>query len=200
MGELVALDTDDQKLCGDFTQPEWDEAPTWQRSSAMSGVRAALSNPEQTPEDSHKGWLKEKMDDGWVYGEEKDPAEKTHPCMVDYEELPEEQQAKDHIFLGIVRTLAPLYGNAVDGESRKPGRTVPVRLVVSPAGKGGFQGHAYNLDEQDRGGTGVYNSIDQAMARVKSKFYGEMEKWVRRNGGRITESKTEVILEWDYAG
>jgi hypothetical protein len=38
----------------------------------------------------------------------KDPEKKEHPCFVPYESLPAEQQAKDHLFKGIVAALAPL--------------------------------------------------------------------------------------------
>lgn len=32
---------------------------------------------------------------------------KTHPCLVEYENLPPEQRAKDHLFKAIVDALAP---------------------------------------------------------------------------------------------
>jgi len=86
---------------GDTTQPAWEEAPSWQRSSAVNGVRGVLDG--NTPEQSHEGWLKEKTDTGWRYGQVKDPDKKEHPCFVLYAELPPEQRIKDHIFVGVVR-------------------------------------------------------------------------------------------------
>jgi hypothetical protein len=50
--------------------------------------------------------LKEKVDNGWVFGEVKDAEAKTHPCIVPFEQLPVEQQAKDYLFKGIVHALA----------------------------------------------------------------------------------------------
>lgn len=89
---------------GDMSQPTWEDAPEWQRDSAMNGVRFHRGNPDARPEDSHESWMAEKVADGWVYGEVKDPEAKTHPCIKPYDELPEAQRLKDHLFLAIVRT------------------------------------------------------------------------------------------------
>lgn len=89
---------------GDMSQPTWEDAPDWQKQSAINGVKHVLDNPDATPEDSHNSWLKEKQADGWKYGPVKDPQKKEHPCFVSYEQLPKEQQAKDFIFLDTVRT------------------------------------------------------------------------------------------------
>ncbi len=88
---------------GDSTQPTWEEAPDWQKESAVNGVKYHLENPDSKPCDSHNNWLAEKEANGWKYGEVKDPEKKEHPCMVAYEELPKEQQIKDAIFIGTVR-------------------------------------------------------------------------------------------------
>jgi hypothetical protein len=93
---------------GDLSQPTWHDAPEWQRQSAITGVHYALTHPDAKPADSHESWLAEKRRDGWVYGEVKDPAAKTHPCFVPYDELPPSQKAKDYLFLATVRQMAPL--------------------------------------------------------------------------------------------
>lgn len=90
---------------GDFSQPLWEEAPEWQRNSALAGVRAIHANPATTPEQSHQSWMEQKASDGWTWGPVKDPETKTHPCMVPYDLLPIEQRAKDHIFGQVVRAL-----------------------------------------------------------------------------------------------
>lgn len=93
---------------GDTSQLPWDQAPEWQKQSAIAGVEFHLANPESTPADSHNSWLAVKREDGWVYGPVKDAEKKEHPCMVAYDELPAEQKAKDYIFLCVVRQLEPL--------------------------------------------------------------------------------------------
>lgn len=96
------------RALGDDSQPEWEDAPDWQKDSAIAGVKMHLANPEATPEDSHISWYAAKEADGWVYGEVKDPEAKTHPCMVPYAELPEQQRAKDYLFRSTVHQLAEL--------------------------------------------------------------------------------------------
>lgn len=93
---------------GDTSQPAWADAPDWQKNSARTGVRLHLDNPEAGPAASHESWFAEKVATGWTYGAVKDPEAKTHPCMVPFDQLPREQQAKDFIFRGIVHAARNL--------------------------------------------------------------------------------------------
>ena len=43
---------------GDNSQPEWKDAPEWQKKSAITGVEYHLANPASKPEDSHNSWLR----------------------------------------------------------------------------------------------------------------------------------------------
>lgn len=90
---------------GDKSQPAWEDAPQWQKDSAIAGVKFAIDNPDVTPEMSHESWSKQKIADGWVYGEVKDVNLKTHPCLIPYHELPEMQKSKDKLFLMTVKTM-----------------------------------------------------------------------------------------------
>lgn len=85
----------------DFSQVPWDEAPEWQKESAIDGVIHHLNN-DLTPEESHEAWLEYKLSEGWVYGKEKDAEAKTHPCMMRYSELPKYQRTKDTLFKAVV--------------------------------------------------------------------------------------------------
>lgn len=89
---------------GDHSQPSWEEAPDWQKESAINGVEFHLDN-DVTPEQSHMNWYVEKDKAGWVYGEVKDPEKKTHPCMVSYSKLPIEQRTKDFLFKAVCDTF-----------------------------------------------------------------------------------------------
>lgn len=89
---------------GDDSQPEWEKAPAWQRESARMGVDLHLMG-DFGPEASHISWMKQKTDEGWVYGEKKDPEAKTHPCIKPFAELPLEQQMKDHLFRAVVHSF-----------------------------------------------------------------------------------------------
>lgn len=95
---------------GDNSQPTWEEAPDWQKSSAINGVKFHLENPNAGPSASHDSWLKQKEEEGWKYGEVKDPEKKEHPCFVPYEKLPTEQKAKDYIFRQVVHSLKEFAG------------------------------------------------------------------------------------------
>lgn len=92
----------------DFSQPRWIDAPEWQKNSAINGVAFHIANPNAGCADSHESWLKEKLTNGWKYGEVKDPEKKEHPCCVPYEELPPEQKVKDALFVGVVRAMKVL--------------------------------------------------------------------------------------------
>lgn len=84
--------------------PPWDEAPAWQRESAVDGVRHALNGA--TAEELHNAWSEYKRAEGWTYGDAKDPAAKTHPCLVPYADLPEDQRRKDTLFAAVVAALS----------------------------------------------------------------------------------------------
>lgn len=91
------------EACGDFSQKSWEDAEQWQRDSTIRGVKFRIENPDATPEDQHNAWLKDKIENGWVYGEVKDAESKTHPCLTPYESLPVEQKIKDYVFGAIVK-------------------------------------------------------------------------------------------------
>lgn len=91
---------------GDLSQPAWEDAPQWQRDSAVNGVKFHLANPAAGPDASHNAWLEEKRAAGWSYGPAKNPELLQHPCFVPYEELPREQQAKDYLFRATVHQFA----------------------------------------------------------------------------------------------
>lgn len=93
---------------GDNTQLSWEEAPQWQKDSALKGVVFHLKNYGASPSASHDEWLKEKEATGWKYGPVKDPEKKEHPCFVPYNQLPKEQQAKDSLFIHVVNALRHL--------------------------------------------------------------------------------------------
>lgn len=89
-----------QIAAGETPSPRW----VWMRpeikESTREGIRNAMAG--STPEEMHASWSKNRLDAGWVYGEVKDEVAMTHPCLVPYSELPEEQRVKDAVMLDVV--------------------------------------------------------------------------------------------------
>ena len=46
-------------------------------------------------ERDRNGWSETRIRQGWTYGEQRNDELKTHPCLVPYEELPEEEKEYD---------------------------------------------------------------------------------------------------------
>lgn len=93
------------KITGDTSQVPWDEAPEWQKKSAIAGVEGVFETPlyaQRSPSKSHNNWMKMKLEEGWRYGPVKDVEKKIHPCLLPYEFLSLKEQFKDVLFEIIV--------------------------------------------------------------------------------------------------
>lgn len=95
---VLQLNHDDEQV-----SYAWHIASEEQKASAIEGVKKALEGA--TAIELHEAWARRKLEDGWVYGETKDEGIRTHPCLVPYDKLPEEQRLKDHMFRAIVKSF-----------------------------------------------------------------------------------------------
>jgi len=50
---------------------------------------------EQMSKNVHEVWAETRINQGWTYGEQRNDELKTHPCLIPYEELPEEEKEFD---------------------------------------------------------------------------------------------------------
>lgn len=50
---------------------------------------------EKMAENVHNVWAKTRIEQGWTYGPERNDAEKKHPCLIPYDQLPEEEKVYD---------------------------------------------------------------------------------------------------------
>lgn len=50
---------------------------------------------EELAKNVHEVWAKNRMEQGWAFGEERNDENKKHPCLVPYEELSEEEKDYD---------------------------------------------------------------------------------------------------------
>lgn len=151
------------KSIGDNSQTTWDNAPEWQRKSAITGVQYHLDNPNSKPEDSHNSWLREKEADGWKYGPVKNVETKEHPCYVPYSELPVEQQKKDALFIAVVRSFKDVFIENGNNDPLTFGQKA-VGLNFNPSG-------------------------DDAVGKVKQKFADAIDQL---NDLRNTTTNSEV--------
>ena len=54
-----------------------------------------LQLAERMAENVHDVWAKTRIDQGWTYGPMRDDANKKHPCLIPYDQLPEEEKVYD---------------------------------------------------------------------------------------------------------
>jgi RyR domain-containing protein len=81
----------------------WSVEPPAIRSHVLAMVRMARAGCTQA--EIHEGWCNMLRTEGWIYGPEKDWTAMTHPCLLPFERLPPEQQAKTALFQHIVIAL-----------------------------------------------------------------------------------------------
>lgn len=62
---------------------------------------------EKLAENTHEVWSSQRIKDGWTYGEKRDDAQKTHPCLVPYDDLPENEKEYDRVISA--NTLKMIY-------------------------------------------------------------------------------------------
>ena len=64
---------------------------------------------EQLAENVHDLWAKQRLADGWTYGEARDDAQKKHPCLIAYDALPEGEKVYDReVVAGTVKAILAL--------------------------------------------------------------------------------------------
>ena len=64
----------------------------------LTGVKLPqelMNLAEEIAKNVHEVWSQNRMNEGWVYGTVRDDAKRETPCLVPYEELPEEEKAYD---------------------------------------------------------------------------------------------------------
>ena len=56
-----------------------------------------LALTETLAKEVHENWSAGRIAEGWVYGSERNDERKTTPCLVPYEELPENEKEYDRV-------------------------------------------------------------------------------------------------------
>lgn len=84
--ELLGESSYDQRI---FTNEE--------RRRRVDAMRTCAEH-QTSDEERHASWLQMHLDGGWVYGAEFDPARKTHPNLLPWDQLPAETRIKAQVF------------------------------------------------------------------------------------------------------
>lgn len=82
----------------------WDLCPEWAKESARASV-VGIAEYDYTPHQLHNSWAEGKMANGWRFGKDKNFVCKTHPSLVTYDKLPEEQRIRDNMWVQSVRAV-----------------------------------------------------------------------------------------------
>lgn len=69
--------------------------PTTVDTQSIQIPEELKSLAEEMSKNVHEVWAQTRISQGWTYGEERNDAEKKHPCLVPYEELSEEEKEYD---------------------------------------------------------------------------------------------------------
>jgi hypothetical protein len=71
------------------------EANGAEKPSAAEVARNVDANIEVLAKTEHEGWMAQRARSGWRYGPVRDNAQKLHPSMIAYRDLPEPEKEKD---------------------------------------------------------------------------------------------------------
>jgi RyR domain len=64
-------------------------------TGTVSLPREVLDLSEKLAENTHDVWARQRIEDGWTYGPMRDDANKRHPCLVPYDQLPDSEKVYD---------------------------------------------------------------------------------------------------------
>lgn len=82
--------------------------------------QSLLELTEILAEQVHDRWAKGRMDEGWTYGPQRDDANKKHPCLVPYSELPDSEKEYDRATaLTTLKLIRKLGYRIVRGEGKE---------------------------------------------------------------------------------
>jgi len=95
---------------GDNQQTSWNEASEDKRTASIARAQAVIDNPNVPPEVAHADWIRARKAEGWKPGKKRDNDAKTHPMLIPFEDLPNEQKTEEYLYRAVVvsmRQIAP---------------------------------------------------------------------------------------------
>jgi hypothetical protein len=80
----------------------WDEREEPFRAQFRNVIEMMCGRGRKSsPEELHDDWVKSYKAMGWMYGPQRDPARRTHPDMVPFDELEPRERDKDAVFVAL---------------------------------------------------------------------------------------------------
>lgn len=64
-------------------------------TSAIQLAPDILDLTERLAENTHDVWARQRLAEGWTHGPTRNDAEKKHPCLIPYAELPDSEKEYD---------------------------------------------------------------------------------------------------------
>ena len=110
----------------------------------------------------HIRWCWEKRLNGWRYGKTKDPVRKTHPSLVDYEELDESEKDKDRELVKLIPAF--LHDISFEAYPISPGRIKKLSYAIKP------QSTIHKLLSETRKMTNEVSSLALTSPEIKEKI------------------------------
>ncbi len=92
---------------GDLMTKAWPGLEAYQRENLVRGVKVATATPRAIASDLHTSWLRDKREAGWQFGPKLDLGQQCDPMMIPWEQLSYRAQARERLFLAIIRSLSP---------------------------------------------------------------------------------------------
>jgi RyR domain len=96
--ELLGEEQHDQRI---FTRDE--------QTRRIDALMQCAYDGALTSRQRHEGWCKMHIEQGWVFGLEFNPAMKTHPNLMEWEDLPQSAKIKADIFALIASMTADMF-------------------------------------------------------------------------------------------
>ena len=125
------------EINGDKTRLPWGQMLGHLRQSLRNGVTKLVTQYNEcerpTAEENHERWCIDKIQEGWQVGDQYSAANKTHPNLRPYDELPHYQQIKDTIFIDTVYSLTnALSAVNARARARESEQSQPVPAMPPP--------------------------------------------------------------------
>lgn len=96
------------KEMGIKTQPEWQELDFTHKRTIVDSIGKIRSGEINSAEESHKNFVRKKIEDGWICGERYDKENKINPRLVSFDKLSITDRAKEVLFFECVNSFKQL--------------------------------------------------------------------------------------------